>query len=111
MLGAEAPECLIVSPAHRASIKADAIEVWGWAWGAHAIDRVEVSCDGGRTWTVADLEPRRQWAWQRFAYRWMPRQPGRTRVLARATDVMGRTQPENRGRNALHHVDVHVLSP
>lgn len=102
------PECLIVSPAHRASIEAGAVEVWGWAWGSHAIDRVEVSCDGGCTWAVAGLEPRRQWAWQRFAYRWTPWQSGRTRLLARATDVMGQTQPEKRGRNALHHVDVHI---
>ena len=65
----------------------------GRSWsGAGPIRKVEVSVDGGRHWRAARLEDRRT-AWSRWSYRWPGAAPGDHALLARATDVHGRTQP------------------
>ncbi len=85
-------------------------EVTGLAWsGRGAIQRVEVTADGGQTWTPAQLQTpilpkahtRFRWAWQ-----W----DGKDAMLAsRATDDTGYTQPliaslvEVRGLNSNYH--------
>lgn len=67
----------IAEPAPGAAIVADrdgTIGVKGWAWsgGGRGITRVDVSADGGKTWTVADITARpedptpsmsRSWGW------------------------------------------------
>ncbi|MCW2868218.1 MAG: hypothetical protein JWR20_2406, partial [Marmoricola sp.] len=64
----------------------------GRSWsGAGAIRRVEVSIDGGR-WRPVRLEDRGQ-AWTRWSTRWPGATPGEHTLQARATDVLGRTQP------------------
>jgi DMSO/TMAO reductase YedYZ molybdopterin-dependent catalytic subunit len=67
----------------------------GRAWsGAGAITHVEVSVDGGATWHTAHLEPpRERWMWVRWSYVWEAQQPGCYRIMARATDEVGRVQP------------------
>ena len=71
------------------------VEVRGVAWaGDDAVDRVEVSTDGGDTWHEADLfGPDYAGAWRLFRYDWDPA-PGRHRLLSRATDEHGRSQPK-----------------
>lgn len=73
--------------------------VHGAAWAASdEVARVEVSTDGGATWTDADLlgEPVKH-AWRFWEYSWpTPTHPGRYKLLARATDSAGRTQPHER---------------
>jgi len=69
-------------------------EIAGVAFsGEAAIARVEVSLDGGTTWTAAALEgepgPGR---WQVFRSRF-DAAPGRVRAMARATDASGQVQP------------------
>jgi DMSO/TMAO reductase YedYZ molybdopterin-dependent catalytic subunit len=66
----------------------------GRAWsGGGAITRVEVSLDGGETWHATHLEePRERWMWVRWSFPWEA-QPGRYRVMSRATDEVGRVQP------------------
>jgi DMSO/TMAO reductase YedYZ molybdopterin-dependent catalytic subunit len=102
------PECLIVSPGPGEQSRRGRLRVWGWAWGLHAIARVDVSCDGGNIWKPAQLEGRRQYAWQRFTWETTAPKPGRCTLLARATDVTGATQPERLARNAIHSVDVEI---
>ena len=64
----------------------------GRSWsGAGPIRRVEVSVDGGR-WHPVRLEDRGQ-AWTRWTTRWPGATPGDHTLRARATDVLGRTQP------------------
>jgi DMSO/TMAO reductase YedYZ molybdopterin-dependent catalytic subunit len=65
----------------------------GRSWsGAGRIARVEVSTDGGATWYRAELrEPGA--AWTRWRFRWPGAAPGEHTLMARATDVTGRTQP------------------
>jgi DMSO/TMAO reductase YedYZ molybdopterin-dependent catalytic subunit len=67
----------------------------GRAWsGAGAITQVEVSVDGGATWHAAHLEPpRERWLWVCWSYVW-DAPPGQYRLMSRATDEVGRVEPQ-----------------
>nr|WP_233340940.1 sulfite oxidase [Haloprofundus sp. MHR1] len=71
-----------------------AVEVRGVAWaGDDAVERVEVSTDGGWSWGDAELfGPEYAGAWRLFRYDWRA-EPGRHALLSRATDDRGRRQP------------------
>ena len=77
-----------------ASLPAEAGAVLhGRSWsGAGAVARVEVSVDGGETWTTALLDPPGA-AWTTWRFRWPGASRGDHVLMARATDVAGRTQP------------------
>ena len=83
--------------------------------GGAGIDRVEVSTDGGRTWSAAKLEAAASpYGFRVFRQAWKA-SPGKYRVAVRATDGAGQTQPEapvwNPGgylHNAIDVVDVEV---
>lgn len=79
----------------------------GRAWsGMGAIDRVEVSLDGGTTWSDAHLEePRERWLWRRWSYLWEVDRPGEYRIMARATDAAGRVQPQTPWNYQRKHFD------
>jgi DMSO/TMAO reductase YedYZ molybdopterin-dependent catalytic subunit len=81
--------------------------VRGLAWsGCGAITRVEVSVDGGQTWYDAHLEePREKWLWVRWSYLWDVNTPGRYSIMARATDEVGRTQPQTKWNFQRKHFD------
>lgn len=65
----------------------------GRSWsGTGAIERVEVSVDGGATWSDAELDPVGE-AWTTWLFRWPGATPGDHVLMARATDVTGATQP------------------
>jgi len=66
----------------------------GRAWsGWGAIERVEVSVDGGRSWADAALdEPISELAWRGWSYEW-DAEPGEHELSCRATDAAGKTQP------------------
>jgi DMSO/TMAO reductase YedYZ molybdopterin-dependent catalytic subunit len=96
-----------------------AYDVRGFAFsGAPDITKVELSDDDGATWRAAALDARHSsHAWRLWHARWTPKRAGRARLLARATDSRGATQP--RGAiwnqsgylfNAWHGVDVKVKS-
>ena len=84
--------------------------IHGAAWtGGADISRVEVSTDGGNSWNDARLlgEPVAD-AWRLWEYDWIvPSTPGKTVLMARATDTAGRTQPrehhDDRGSYIIHH--------
>ena len=67
----------------------------GRAWSGHGeIVRVELSDDGGRTWSPATLEVSPSpYAWRRWTYSWDAAQPGSYELCVRATDSAGHTQP------------------
>ncbi|MFM9887875.1 MAG: molybdopterin-dependent oxidoreductase [Burkholderiales bacterium] len=102
------PEAIIVAPRHGSSLGLTATEIFGWAWAASGVARVEISADGGLTWQQASLEPRAQWSWQRFSVQWLPPASGAYTLMARATDARGVTQPMERARNSVHTVRVDV---
>jgi DMSO/TMAO reductase YedYZ molybdopterin-dependent catalytic subunit len=87
---------LITGPHDGATVRAHApIDVAGIAWdGGHGITGVDVSIDGGRTWTAAVLGE----ALGRFAFRpWRCairlERKGRHAIMARAANRTGQTQP------------------
>ncbi|MFB6130497.1 MAG: sulfite oxidase [Salinigranum sp.] len=70
------------------------VELPGVAWaGDDLVERVEVSLDGGETWSDAEFaRPPQRGAWRPFRH--VTEVPaGEYRVLTRATDDAGRTQP------------------
>jgi len=93
-----------------------AYEIEGLAMdGGKGIRRVEVSSDGGSSWSDARLERELgQYAWRRWKLTWTPAAPGIARLMARATNAAGQTQTTsqwNRSgyqRNVVEHVDVVV---
>lgn len=104
------PESAFVVPAPNAVLGLEESTIWGWAWGALPIASVTVSTDGGTSWREADLEPRRQFAWQRFSLAWRPEQLGDVVLMARARDESGAVQPATPARNTVHAVTIKVCA-
>mmetsp|Transcript_24922 Transcript_24922/g.64295 ORF Transcript_24922/g.64295 Transcript_24922/m.64295 type:complete len:408 (-) Transcript_24922:121-1344(-) len=96
----------IVQPRQGDVVEGDSVEVHGLAWsgGGRGIVRVDVSADGGGTWTTATLKEgseqklSRAWAWT-FWTATLPVPEGakagdKMRICAKATDASYNTQPE-----------------
>jgi DMSO/TMAO reductase YedYZ molybdopterin-dependent catalytic subunit len=86
--------------------------VSGAAWaGESDVTEIEVSADGGQTWSPAEfLDPVRRHAWRRWKFDWLtPRDPGKLTLLARAKDAGGRLQPAEHDRNYGVYVINHYL--
>jgi len=66
----------------------------GRAWsGWGPVERVEVSTDGGRTWSDAELgDELSPWSWRPWSMAW-DAQPGEHELCPRATDAAGNVQP------------------
>jgi sulfite oxidase len=88
---------IIASPADGASVKAEPQTIFGFAWSGHGdVTSVDVSTDGGRTWSAARLtHGRGPLAWTRWELDWRPAASGSTRILSRARDDAGNVQPEH----------------
>jgi DMSO/TMAO reductase YedYZ molybdopterin-dependent catalytic subunit len=73
----------------------EAVELTGRSWsGAAAVDRVDVSVDGGSTWRPArPYRSGHRQAWTQWRYVWKHPALGQHVLMARATDAAGRTQP------------------
>jgi DMSO/TMAO reductase YedYZ molybdopterin-dependent catalytic subunit len=92
--------------------------VSGRAWsGLGAVASVEVSADGGASWSPARLGPvpSSRWAWRSWEWDWDVTAPGGYELCCRATDDAGNTQPLeapwNLGgyaNNEVHRVPVRV---
>jgi sulfane dehydrogenase subunit SoxC len=69
--------------------------VRGRAWsGLGRIVRVEVSDDGGASWSDARLGPEPgRWEWRAWEWDWDPSEPGAYELCCRATDSAGNGQP------------------
>ena len=81
--------------------KAGMVQIQGVAFGGmHAVRKVEVSIDGGKSWREARLvgPDLGKYAWRQFVL--AVRLPAGSYTLAsRATDAAGNVQPEGRGEN------------
>ena len=105
-----APESLIVAPTpDRKVAMSEATEIWGWAWADGGIDRVEISTDGGLSWSLANIEATRGREWQRFSYNWLPTQRGAVSLASLAIAKNGLRQPDTGKRNALYCTPVEVV--
>jgi hypothetical protein len=94
------------------------IEVRGAAWaGDETVRRVDVTADGGATWTAADMQPpRNRYDWVRWRVSLALPGDGFYEIFARATDAQGRAQPfraanwnpNGYGCNVMHRVAITV---
>ena len=68
----------------------------GRAWAGEAtVGVVEVSTDGGDTWDEATLTgPNEPSSWVEWEHAWTPGAAGPHELVSRATDSLGRTQPD-----------------
>jgi DMSO/TMAO reductase YedYZ molybdopterin-dependent catalytic subunit len=94
------PRALMVPPGipefltRRRHVRAGPVELQGRAWSGYGeVERVEVSADGGRFWSDAQLgRPLGPHAWQAWSLAWEAA-PGDHELCVRATDAAGHTQP------------------
>ena len=105
---------LITNPIDGANVRMGPISVGGIAWdGGYGINTVEVSSDGGRTWTAATLgEDLGRFAFRTFSYTLSPKARGKQTVMARATNKIGQTQTSELIHNpaGYHHNVVHSVT-
>lgn len=103
-LGELSVTSLITAPAAGSEVAAGVVSVQGWAFagGGRPVMRVDLSADGGRSWTIARLTDegktdgarRHGWAW-RFFEAELVLEPGEREIVARAWDSAGNTQPKD----------------
>lgn len=96
---------LIVTPAPDSVVAAGRCLVSGWAWSDGGVTEVEVSGDAGAHWQSAHVDPRHEFAWQRFSAT-LQLAPGRHTLVARARSGTGPFQPATGRRNHVHAVPV-----
>lgn len=111
---------IVTSPANGTKLPAGTREISlrGAAWaGDLTVSRVDVSIDGGQTWTQVALQPpRNRYDWNRWTGTVKLPADGYYEILVRATDSDGRMQPFNPtnwnpqgyGGNAMHRIAVLV---
>jgi sulfite oxidase len=117
MLGALPLNSVIFRPSEGELLKAGPVSIQGYAVAGEGqqIERVELSSDGGATWTHATLlEQPQPWAWC-FWEVTVPLDPGAHQLVVRAWDSSGCAQPADvrqvwnwKGylNNAWHRVNV-----
>ena len=120
-LGLVALNADVLSPADGATVPAGPIEVRGYAFagGERHVARVDVSLDGGASWSQAELlEDLGPWAWRHWHIT-VDLAPGACEILVRAWDSSAATQPEDEAalwnpkgymNNARPRVRVHAVA-
>ncbi|MGZ4230920.1 MAG: sulfite oxidase [Solirubrobacteraceae bacterium] len=96
-LGLVALNSDVLSPRDGETVTAGLVEVRGYAFagGDRYVSRVDVSTDGGGTWTQAKLlEDLGRWAWRHWTIT-LELPPGEHELLVRAWDSSAATQPED----------------
>jgi hypothetical protein len=110
---------VISAPGDGSLLKSRTVNIQGVAWAGEAdIVRVEVSTDGGSSWQPAQLgKDQAHYAWRLWNFSWKAPKAGDYVISARATDSLGRTQPEapiwnpsGYLNNAIDRVKIHVQS-
>ena len=94
-----------------------AVEIEGLALdGGVGIRAVDLSVDGGSTWTAARLDPDLgRYSWRRWRLQWKPVKPGSYKLMCRATNAAGDTQVTEQwnrsgyARNVIEQLDLVVV--
>jgi DMSO/TMAO reductase YedYZ molybdopterin-dependent catalytic subunit len=110
---------LITSHPDGARVKAGAkMTLAGLAWDAgYGIRTVEISSDGGKTWSAANLgEDLGRFAFRPFSFDFTPRGKGEHTVMARASNRVGQTQtaelllnPAGYHHNVMHRITLNAV--
>jgi DMSO/TMAO reductase YedYZ molybdopterin-dependent catalytic subunit len=88
---------LILSPENGAVLRHGKVQTRGVAWsGEGQIARVEVTADGGINWQPATVERGSLYDWGWWQSELELRRPGAVKLICRATDQRGYTQPVER---------------
>jgi DMSO/TMAO reductase YedYZ molybdopterin-dependent catalytic subunit len=107
---------MIAAPGEGAKLKSGPVRISGVAWAGEAdIVKVDISVDGGQTWSPASLaKEQAHYAWRLWTYDWKPVAAAYA-IMSRATDSNGRVQPESAAwnpsgylYNAIDRVKVYV---
>jgi len=87
---------LIAAPSDGTKLRPGKQQIKGVAWAGEAdITKVEISTDGGSSWSPAELgKDHVRYAWRLWSYAWRPAKSGDYVILSRATDSQGRIQPD-----------------
>jgi len=96
-LGLVALNADVLAPADGQTVPAGPVEVRGYAFagGERHVARVDVSLDGGVTWSQAELlDDLGRWAWRQWRTV-VELAPGDHEILVRAWDSSAATQPED----------------
>jgi sulfite oxidase len=96
-LGLVALNSDVLSPRDGETVTAGPVDVCGYAFagGDRYVARVDVSVDGGASWTQADLlEDLGRWAWRQWRIT-LDLAPGEHELIVRAWDSSAATQPED----------------
>lgn len=107
----------IERPINKQRIPLAPFNVTGLAYaGIRGVQRVEVSTDGGASWSRATLKPPlSDQTWVYWNYLWTPSRPGAYTLVVRATDGTGavqtpiQTSTVPNGATGQHHVPVVVV--
>jgi DMSO/TMAO reductase YedYZ molybdopterin-dependent catalytic subunit len=87
----------LISPDGSSKIPAGlSVTLRGIAFSGYGrVNRVEISDDGGKTWTDASLgEDLGAYSFRTWDYAWKAKAPGRYSLAVRSTDEKGNTQPD-----------------
>lgn len=86
----------------------------GIAWdGGHGIERVEFSSDDGKSWRRAELkENYGRFSWRQWQFQVKPQAKGAFRIMVKATNLVGATQPLQLIQNpaGYHHNRIQTLN-
>jgi len=120
MLGELSVNAVICRPGDGDSVAQGSVTVEGYAvaGGPRWVQRVDVSTDGGATWTDAQLlDPDESWAWRLWRTD-LDLQPGEHEIIVRAVESSANVQPEQPAplwnfkgyvNNAWHRVHVRAV--
>ena len=105
------PKATIARPAVGARLPVGKpVAVEGAAWGGEPIAKVELSSDGGKTWSPArfttDAKP---FCWRLWRWDWTPTARGPATLISRASYADGTTQPESRDPDRRSYMINHWL--
>jgi DMSO/TMAO reductase YedYZ molybdopterin-dependent catalytic subunit len=106
----------ITQPLPGETLNLEQIVILGTAYGGERrISKVDVSVDGGRTWSPAEfIGPDEPFSWRQWQYLWNPGKKGTYCLMARATDSQGNQQPMEAQWNVLGYgnngVQEHAIS-
>ncbi len=109
IVGPMMPKSEIVRPRPGEVLGLGGNRVFGVAWaGEESVSSVEVSTDGGDTWSdAAPVGPQAPYSWTLWEYLWEAGSPGEYTILARARSSGGRVQPSEHaalnGGYLIHH--------
>jgi DMSO/TMAO reductase YedYZ molybdopterin-dependent catalytic subunit len=85
----------IIRPREDEILGLGAQRMFGLAWaGEESVARVEVSTDGGLSWSETELlGPHAPYSWTLWEYMWHPQRTGTYTLMSRAMSASGKLQP------------------